>query len=424
MKELLFVDINDGSSISNLQLVCNKSDKEKLAFGASVHASGILSETPKGQLEVQVAQLKILGDCPIESYPFVARQSYPNEYIRQHLHLRSRVNKFSSIFRCRHNLTSIINNYLNNQQFIQINTPILTSNDCEGAGEVFFVKPDNNGLLKTMKRNDTQSPEEIFFDSKVFLTVSGQLHLEAMAHGLSKVYTFGPTFRAENSKSPVHLSEFYMLELEESFIVGIEDVASTITDLMKSVTRDFLDKSGDEIVNINRSEKSFKLEENFKWLDKEFPLISYKEAIEVLVKNKSKLKKSVKPEDGLSKEQEIFLAKHFGGPLFVVDWPKEMKSFYMRQKKQEPGIVEALDFIVPNIGELAGGSVREDDYETLKSKLPQPEALKWYLDLRKYGGVTTGGFGMGFERYLQFLLNIHNIKDVIPFPRWAHNCST
>lgn len=205
------------------------------------------------------------------------------------------------------------------------------------------MKPESSELLKAMKRTDTQSPEEIFFDSKVFLTVSGQLHLEAMAHGLSKVYTFGPTFRAENSKSPIHLSEFYMLELEESFIENIEDVTRTITDLMKTVTREFLDTSEKEILNINRTDKTFKLEEKFKWLEKEFPLIPYKDAIEILVKNKSKLKKPVKAEDGLSKEQEIFLAKYFGGPLYVIDWPKEMKSFYMRQKKDEPGIVSNLE---------------------------------------------------------------------------------
>ncbi|CAO1417790.1 unnamed protein product [Diamesa hyperborea] len=423
MKENVFLDINDGSCGENLQLVCNKSDKDKLGFGASIEAVGILNETPKGQLEVKVDKFTILGDCPLnEGYPYVAKQSYPPEYVRQNLHLRSRVSSFAATLRCRHNLTSSINNYLNDNEFLQIHTPILTANDCEGAGEVFKVNPDSENLLKSMRKNEKDKSEEIFFNRKVFLTVSGQLHLEAMSHGLSKVYTFGPTFRAENSKSAVHLSEFYMLELEESFIESLSDVVSRISSLFKHVSKDFLEKSSDDILRINKS-KDFNINNHFNFLDKDFPTISYNEAFKIVDENRDKFKKPPKFEDGLSKEQEIFLAKYFEGPLFVVDWPKIQKSFYMREKKDNPDIVEALDFIIPNIGEVAGGSVREDNYNTLKSKMPTEESLKWYLELRKYGGVTTGGFGMGFERYLQFLLNIHSIKDVIPFPRWPHNCN-
>lgn len=274
-----------------------------------------------------------------------------------------------------------------------------------------------------MKRNDTQKNEEIFFNRKTFLTVSGQLHLEAMAHGLSKVYTFGPTFRAENSKSAIHLSEFYMLELEESFISSIEDVIATISKLFRNTGKEFLETSSDDVALINRSNKDFNLEEHFKWIDKEFKILTFNEAFDIVQKNSDKFKKPPNFDDGLSKEQELFLAAYCQGPCFVIDWPKNQKSFYMREKKENPEIVEALDFIVPRVGEVVGGSVREDNYELLKSKMPAEENLQWYLDLRKYGGVTTGGFGMGFERYLQFLLNIHNIKDVIPYPRWAHNCS-
>lgn len=190
-----------------------------------------------------------------------------------------------------------------------------------------------------MKRSESQDPEEIFFDNKVFLSVSGQLQLEAMAHGLSKVYTFGPTFRAENSKSPVHLSEFYMLELEESFINSIEDVAATISSLIKVVTKEFLEKCEQDILNVNRETKNYKIADNFKWIDRKFEIISFKEAIEILEKNRKKLKKPVRANDGLSKEHEIFLAKYCEAPLFVVDWPKEQKSFYMRQKKGNLKIV-------------------------------------------------------------------------------------
>ena len=299
----------------------------------------------------------------------------------------------------------------------------ILANDCEGAGEVFNVKPDNEALLKNMRRNETDKSEDIYFNQKVFLTVSGQLHLEAMAHGLSKVYTFGPTFRAENSKSSIHLSEFYMLELEESFIESLDDVIRTISKMFKSVSKEFVEKSGDDVLRINKSNKDFKLDEHFSWIDKNFQVLTFQEAFDILERNKDKFKISPNFDDGLSKEQELFLANYCQGPCFVVDWPKNQKSFYMRQKKDCPDIVEALDFIVPRIGEVAGGSVRENNYELLKSKMPADDSMKWYLDLRKYGNVTTGGFGLGFERYLQFLLNIHSIKDVIPFPRWAHNCS-
>lgn len=286
-----------------------------------------------------------------------------------------------------------------------------------------MVKPDSEQLLKTMKHQDTDKSEEIYFNHKVYLTVSGQLHLEAMAHGLSKVYAFGPTFRAENSKSAIHLSEFYMLEIEESFVESIHDVIGTISDMFRSTTKEFVEKCSDDVMRINRSNKEFSLEKHYDWLTKDFPVLTFDEAYKIVEQNKEKLMKPPNYNDGLSKEQELLLVNHCQGPCFVIDWPKEQKSFYMRQRKDNPAVVEALDFLVPRVGELVGGSVREDDYERLKAKIPDKENLKWYLDLRKYGNVTTGGFGWGFERYLQLLLNIHSIKDVIPFPRWPHNCS-
>lgn len=423
MKELLFCDINDGTTGENLQLVCNKSEKSKLGYGSSIEASGRLSQTPKGQLELKVENVKVIGECPAENYPYVARTSYSPEYIRENLHFRSRISAFNAMVRCRHELTNITNNYLHREGFIQIHTPILSSNDCEGAGEVFTVRPDSEPLLKVMRKSEKAKSDEVFFDRKVFLTVSGQLHLEAMSHGLRKVYTLGPTFRAENSKSAVHLSEFYMLELEEAFIESLDDVIRTISKLFKTVTKEFLDRSLDDVMRINRSNKEFKVEERFNWLEKEFLVLTFDEAFKIISDNKDKFKTVVSYNEGLSKEQEIFLTNYCQVPCFVVDWPREQKSFYMRQKKSNLNLVEALDFLIPQVGEVAGGSVREDDYERLKAKMSADESLRWYLDLRKYGSVTTGGFGMGFDRYLQYLLNIHSIKDVIPFPRWAHNCS-
>lgn len=319
------------------------------------------------------------------------------------------------MMRTRHHATKAFNDYFNEKRFTQVHTPILTANDCEGAGEVFSVKAESEAVLKNMAKANV-SLENAYFDKKTFLTVSGQLHLEAMAHGLGNVYTFGPTFRAENSRSPVHLSEFYMLEAEECFVESILNTTETIEDMIKVVTKQILDNCEEDILNVQG-----KKDLDCSWIDSKFPIIDYKSAVEILKQNQDKLKKPVNVKDGLSKEHELFLVKHLNSPLFVIDWPAHMKPFYMRRKADDSKIVEALDFLVPFVGELAGGSVREDSYEKLVNIVPAD--LRWYAELRKFGGITTGGFGLGFERYLQLLLQVNNIKDVIPFPRWAHNCS-
>lgn len=319
------------------------------------------------------------------------------------------------MMRTRHHATKAFNDYFNKKDFTQVHTPILTANDCEGAGDVFSVKAENEAVLKNMVKSNV-SLENAYFDKKTYLTVSGQLHLEAMAHGLGNVYTFGPTFRAENSRSPVHLSEFYMLEAEECFVESILNTTNIIEDMIKVVTKQVLDNCEEDILNVQGKKVL-----DCSWIDKKFPVIDYKTAVEILNENRDKLKNPVNEKDGLSKEHELFLVKHLNSPVFVIDWPAHMKPFYMRKKLENLEIAEALDFLVPFVGELAGGSVREDSYEKLSNIVPAD--LRWYADLRKFGGITTGGFGLGFERYLQFLLQVNNIKDVIPYPRWAHNCS-
>lgn len=418
MKEHIFLDVNDGSCSKNLQIVINKDSQSKVNFGESLVANGVLASTPKGQLELKVNNYSILGKCPTEGFPFVQRQSYPPEYIRDFLHFRPRVSSYCSMLRFRHSATLAFHKYLSDHEYLNIHTPVITGNDCEGAGEVFRVQPNNERLLKQMGKPNI-SLEDSFFDKKSYLTVSGQLHLEAMAHGLGNVYTLGPTFRAENSKSPVHLSEFYMLEAEKCFVTSIGEINHLLEDMLKSVTTELLNKSEADIKNC-RPDKSI----DFKWLQKnQFPTITYAEALEILRKNEIKLKSPIREDDGLSKDQELFLTKHFDdSPIFIIDWPTSMKPFYMREKPLNSSLVDGVDLLVPTIGELAGGSLREDNYINLQRKLPTPD-LKWYLELRKYGGITTGGFGLGFERYLQFILGVINIKDAIPFPRWAHNCS-
>lgn len=388
-----------------------------MSTGCSVITKGTLTTSPRGQLELKAENLSVCGKCVVsDGYPFAPRKQYTPEYIRQYLQFRPRTNKFGSLLRVRNAAAFAINDFFNKTGFTLIHTPILTANDCEGAGEVFKVIPDNAELIKSMKREDL-SPDETYFNNKVFLTVSGQLHLEAAVYGLSKVYTFGPTFRAENARSRLHLSEFYMVEAELAFCDKLDNIIEVIEDLIKNVTKYVLNRSLNDVENCRETDV------NFDWLDKKFPILTFKEAANIVKDHQNELKEKFSENDGFAKEHEIFLTKYCGNiPTFVINWPTEMKPFYMKTLSNNNTKVAALDLLAPGCGEIAGGSLRENNYEILKNRIPNESHLDWYLDLRKFGGVPTGGFGLGFERYLQFILGIGNIKDIIPFPRWPHNC--
>lgn len=283
----------------------------------------------------------------------------------------------------------------------------------EGAGELFLVKPNSKDILKAMQKG--LSEEETYFNTKAYLTVSGQLHLEAVARALTKVYTFGSTFRAENSKSRLHLSEFRMLEAELAFINSIDTIMDEVELLIKNVTKDMFEKGASDMHEMQCHE--------VQWLNENFTRMTYNEAINILQTNMKSFKDSNIP-TALTKEHELFLVEHNNNiPIFIINWPKENKPFYMKECKNDASKVAAMDLLVPIVGELVGGSMREDDFAKLESKLPSTSDLSWYLELRKYGNVPTGGFGMGFERFLQCVLNIPNIKDTLPFPRWPHNCT-
>ncbi|XP_076641404.1 asparagine--tRNA ligase, mitochondrial isoform X2 [Halictus rubicundus] len=276
------------------------------------------------------------------------------------------------------------------------------------------VKPHSTHTLKSMKR-EGMTEEESYFNTKTFLTVSGQLHLEVVARALTKVYTFGPTFRAENSKSRLHLSEFYMLEAEIAFVDSLDDIMDEVESLIKYVAKDVVEKGASDMNAIGSQEPE--------WLNQKFTRITYNDAIKILENNNKTLKIPVYGE-AFTKEQELFLVEQNNNiPIFVTNWPKEIKPFYMKECKDDTSKVAAMDLLVPLVGELVGGSLREDDYEKLQSKLPSTSNLSWYLELRKHGNVPTGGYGLGFERLLQCYLGISNIKDTIPFPRWPHNCN-
>lgn len=325
-KELIFADVNDGSCAKKLQIVIPKSlNSDALSYGSSVHITGKLVKSPRGQLELVADNVKVLGTCVIgDGYPFNPRTAHPPEYTRQYLHLRSRTNYISAILRIRSAVTKHIHDFFTSHNYININTPILTSNDCEGAGEVFKVKPDNEATIKAMMQ-EGRDKDSVYFGSKTFLTVSGQLHLEAICRGMGNVYTFGPTFRAENSRSRLHLSEFYMLEAELAFCYNLVQLQEIIEDLLKYI---FIEIRNSNEADLHLLDKENKLPCG---VDKPFVTLSYDEAKNILIK------KGIKDtEDGINKEQELALVDHCGGtPVFVVEWPKDIKSFYMKENEND-----------------------------------------------------------------------------------------
>ncbi|XP_013101691.1 probable asparagine--tRNA ligase, mitochondrial [Stomoxys calcitrans] len=421
LKNNIFLDVNDGSTAQKFQVVVPKNEKTKaLTPGSLIKASGNVQLAPHGHYELHAEDVNIIADGNLtKGFPFSPKQQHAPDYVRDFLHLRSRVDYVAAAMRLRHKAQKALHDFMDSNEFVQIHTPIMTMNDCEGAGEVFTVRPDSEDLLKQMSRPGIPV-DESYFDSKVFLTVSGQLHLEAMSYGLGNTYCFGPAFRAENCKSPLHLSEFYMFEAELVHMEDIYKLCSFVENMIKTVSQLISNNCTEDLEfcqKISLGEKG-KLD----WLQKDWVILQYTEALDIVSKNKKHFKTAVKPDEGFSKEQELFLVDHFKSPVFVVDWPANQKPFYMKQSRSNPSVVHALDLLMPSVGELCGGSLRESDEEILRNHPHVPENLEWYMELRKYGGVSTGGFGMGFERYLQLLSGIKNIRDVIPFPRYPHNC--
>lgn len=306
-------------------LIPHKNVPHGLSSGSSISANGILNLSPKGQIELCAENVNIIGPCSVtDGYPIAPKKHYPPEYIRQYPYLRPRTKIFSSLLRVRSAAVLAIHNYFNSQGYVYIHTPIITSNDCEGAGEVFKAVPDNVSLLKQMAKENVPL-EEAFFDKKVYLSVSAQLHLEAAAHGLNKVYTLGPTFRAENSRTRLHLSEFYMLEAEVAFLDKLEDLMIIIEEFMKNFTKTLLETCEDDI-KVCQEKTS-----DVSWISKNFAVLAYDEAIDILKNNRKKIKDEFSEQRGITKEHEIFLVSYCGDiPTFIINWPKAAKPFYMR----------------------------------------------------------------------------------------------
>ena len=424
-KNMCFVEINDGTSLKNLQLVINYINKEnaeifnKINIGASLAANGIIVKSVNNnqKIELNVVNAKIIGDCP-NDYP-IQRKKQNLEYLRQYPHLRTRTNTFNAIFRVRSVLANSIHEYFQKNNFTYVNTPIITGSDCEGAGEMFKVTVlDLDRVSKENYRENIY--EKDFFGKKVGLTVSGQLEAEAMACSLGKVYTFGPTFRAENSNTKRHAAEFWQIEPEIAF-ADLDDIIELETDVIKFVLKEILKECPDEIAFFTKYYDNSLLDRLKNVVENDFGKLEYTEAIKILEESGVDFEFPVYWGCDLKTEHERYLTDViYKKPLFIVNYPKELKSFYMKANK-DGKTVASTDLLVPGIGEIIGASQREDDFDLLNKRIKElnmtEEDYYWYLDLRKYGTVPHSGFGIGFERLIMYVTGMDNIRDVSAFPR-------
>ncbi|CAO3645540.1 unnamed protein product [Mucor hiemalis] len=417
-KQVCFATVNDGSNLKGIQAILTEEEAEKLSTGACVELQGVLTESPgKEQTkELQVSHVKLLGGCD-STYP-LQKKRHTNEFLRSIGHLRMRGNTGSAVLRIRNAASEGIRDFFREQEFILTNTPILTSHDCEGGGEVFKITPIDS-------KDSTE-----FFKKPVYLTVSGQLHAEIMASAMSRVYTFGPTFRAEESLTSRHLAEFWMLEAEMAFIDNLTPLLDVTEGSIQQTTRHVLDTCSEDLAFFNQWVDKSLLRRLEKSVDKPFVRMTYTEAIDVLQKVQEKEKNRFQfPTtwgSSLQSEHERYLASEYcEQPVFVTDYPSELKPFYMRENDDNK-TVGCFDLLLPGIGELVGGSMREERYSILEQKMKDAkmnmEDYQWYLDLRKYGSAPHGGYGIGFERLLLWLTGLENVREVIPMPRWVGSC--
>ncbi|MFG6099597.1 asparagine--tRNA ligase [Leptothoe sp. ISB3NOV94-8A] len=429
-KKFSFLDINDGSSMTGLQVIVDVSldgyddAMKRITTGASVVISGTLAESPgKGQrVELQASGLDVVGESDAETYP-LQKKRHSFEFLRGLGHLRSRTNTLGAVFRVRNACASAIHEFFQSRGFLWIHTPILTASDCEGAGEMFTVTSMN--LDKLPKGDDGKVDYgQDFFGKPTYLTVSGQLEAEIMAMAFTNVYTFGPTFRAENSNTSRHLAEFWMMEPEMAFcdLEGNMDLAE---EFLKFVFKYVLDACPDDMEFFNKRIDKTVLETADNIINNEFERITYTDAINLLEKCDKKFEYPVSWGLDMQSEHERYLAEeYFKKPVIVTDYPTEIKAFYMRLNDGGK-TVAAMDVLAPRIGEIIGGSQREERLDVLEQRITEAGLPKddywWYLDLRRYGTVPHAGFGLGFERLVQFMTGMTNIRDVIPFPRTPDN---
>lgn len=424
-KNVAFIALNDGSTVNNIQVVCDAANfseelMKNITTGACIAVKGDLVESMgKGQsVEIQAKEIEIYGTADVESYP-LQKKGHSMEFLREIAHLRPRTNTFGCVLRIRHAMAFAIHKYFNDRGFCYLHTPLITASDCEGAGAMFQVTTmDLNNIPKTETGEVDFSND--FFGRQTALTVSGQLEGELGAMALGQIYTFGPTFRAENSNTPRHLAEFWMVEPEMAFY-EIEDNMDLAEDFIKYCVKYALDNCMDDLKFLNDMFDKELISRLESVISTEFVRLTYTEGVDILLKSGEKFEFPVAWGIDLQSEHERYLVeKHFKKPVILTDYPKDIKAFYMKQN-EDGKTVRAMDVLFPKIGEIIGGSQREESFEKLSARIAELNMdttnLWWYMDTRRFGTAPHSGFGLGFERLLLFVTGMQNIRDVIPFPR-------
>ena len=426
-KEFGFIDFSDGTCAKHLQVVYDNTlssfdDIQKMHIGSAITVKGKLIPSPKEGQEVELVASEVIleGACP-DDYPLQAKGRPTREFLREQAYLRPRTNLFNAVFRVRSVAAYAIHKYFQDRGYVYFHAPLITASDCEGAGEMFQVTTLDLEKIKGAQEIDYSKD---FFGKQTSLTVSGQLQAETFAMAYKKVYTFGPTFRAENSNTKTHASEFWMIEPEIAFcdLEGLMDVEE---DMLKYIVNYVLENCADEINFFDKFVENGLKEKLTKLVNSKFTRITHEDVITIL--KKADVKWEFEPVYGedIAKEHEKYITEYFNGPVFITNWPKDIKAFYMKQN-QDGKTVAAVDLEVSGAGELMGGSQREESYEKLVARMEElgmdASSMDWYLNLRKFGGCVHSGFGMGFERLLIYLTGVDNIRDVIPYPRTPKNC--
>ena len=425
-KDFGFIDFSDGTCFSHLQIVydnkiSNFDDISKLLVGSAIEVEGeIVPSQGKQDFELKADSVKLLGDCPAD-YPIQPKR-HTREFLREVAYLRPRTNLFQAVFRVRSVAAMAIHEYFQSNNYVYVHTPLITTADCEGSNQMF--KLTTLDLDNLPKKDGKVDMSRDLFNKLAFVTGTGQLHGEAFAMAFKKIYTFGPTFRTENSNTKTHANEFWMIEPEVAFcdLNGLMDIEE---DMLKYVVSYVLDHCKEEIAFCDQFVEKGLKEKLEKLVSSKFTRISHHDAVDIL--NKADIKWEFKPsyEDDIAKEHEKYITEYFNGPVFITDWPKDIKAWYMKLNDDNK-TVAAVDLEVPGAGELMGGSQREEDYDKLMQRCKDmnidTDTVDWFCNLRRFGGCYHSGFGMGFERLLIYLTGVENIRDVIPFPRTPGSC--
>ena len=425
-KEFGFIDFSDGTCFNHLQIVYDNSLSDfeeitKIKNGSAIEVHGVIVESVgSGQsIELKAEKVIVLGDCD-EDYPMQPKK-HTREFLRDEAYLRPRTNLFQAVFRVRSVAAYAIHKYFQDNGYVYFHAPLITASDCEGAGQMFQVTTLDLEKVKNSKKVDYTKD---FFGKQASLTVSGQLEAETFALAYKKTYTFGPTFRAENSNTKTHASEFWMIEPEIAFC-DLEGDMNIMEDMLKYVVSYVLDNCKDEMTFLDKFVEKGLIDKLTKLVNSKFTRIRHEDVITIF--KDAKVKWEFTPEYGedIAKEHEKYITEYFDGPVFITDWPKDIKAFYMKQNP-DGKTVAAADLEVPGAGELMGASQREENYDKLVKRMEElnmpKEGMQWYLNLRRFGGCVHSGFGMGFERLLIYLTGVDNIRDVIPYPRTPGNC--